>query len=764
MVDAHLRSKAIETADIKNLIIGGQTGIDGIRFCLASITNGENLADPLFSWFLQYKNKNGQGESVGLSPIYENGLIKLPWIPNSLATQVPGRMQIQLYAAIVTGEGEAAVVDKQWVSEPAVIYIQENINPEPIVATEPSVIEYYVTLYAAYKNAAEAAATTAEEQAIIAAQQAGSAADSAGEALLSAQAAAESAGDALTSAEAAALSEGNALESQQAAALSAGNAADSETAALASKNAAALSESNASNSATDALASKNAAALSEEAAQAAQAVAEEKAELLSSSLAQIAVNKAAIEALSMNGDIVGLKYNKVTKVYTRLGAAASWSAGRCNGAYDANVVSDFDQHPLYELRKKFKANNDFSSVVFRGEDGYAELDGDHYVRQPIGWFADYEDSDDRIVLLAAVPVPGLTIHPNFLDKNGKPLPYVDYACVEGSVVDGIMYSKPDLQPKNRITLTAANLAARSKGSATSGIYTLEPWIASDFEVLMMAVEFGTFDAQSAIGLGMTTFLISDSYKTTFDGVTPNTFITTNSIASQFQVGDYVDLGTNYYNGSLVIGRKILAIADYDASNKVLTFDGAEVTVPINTVVTWASCPVPSTMIDVMQGKSGYILERGIESRSHVCWRDIWDKWGNDWEIKDGTIKFDNRMYVGTDPETYHLYYNNPSVVGSTYENTGYITLQASGYVGSMKRVGKDGSSFTIPVVDSLGGASIGGYGAYHYDNNGAGGARIVLVGGVRSSGRNCSPVFVSLDSAVGSSYFLLAARLFHRPK
>lgn len=157
MVDAHLRSKTIETADIKNLIIGGQTGIDGIRFCLAAVTNGENLADPAFSWFLQYKNKNGQGESVGLTPVYENGLIKLPWVPNKLATQVPGRMQIQLYAAIVTGEGEAAVVDKQWVSEFAIIYIQENLNPEPIVATELTIFDQYLTMYQSYRDASVAA-------------------------------------------------------------------------------------------------------------------------------------------------------------------------------------------------------------------------------------------------------------------------------------------------------------------------------------------------------------------------------------------------------------------------------------------------------------------------------------------------------------------------------------------------------------------------------------------------------------------------------
>lgn len=256
MVDAHLRSKTIETADIKNLIIGGQTGIDGIRFCLAAVTNGENLADPAFSWFLQYKNKNGQGESVGLTPVYENGLVKLPWVPNKLATQVPGRMQIQLYAAIVTGEGEAAVVDKQWVSESAVIYIQENINPDPIVATEPSIIEYYVTLYAAYKNAAEAAAAAA----LVSEQAAGTSEDNA----------ADHAAAALASKNAAGISETNAaghaaasLASKNAAGISETNAAGHEAAALASKNAAGISETNAAGHEVAALASKNAAGVSE---------------------------------------------------------------------------------------------------------------------------------------------------------------------------------------------------------------------------------------------------------------------------------------------------------------------------------------------------------------------------------------------------------------------------------------------------------------------------------------------------------------------
>ena len=135
--------------------------IDGIRFVLAFLVNGEDLTNASFTWYLQYKNKYGQGESVVLAPTVEDNLVKLTWIPDVLATQVPGRLQIQLYATIVEGGGEAAVVTTRWVSEPALIYVQENLSPDPIIQTELSVFDYYLTMYSSFKEAAEAAAAAA---------------------------------------------------------------------------------------------------------------------------------------------------------------------------------------------------------------------------------------------------------------------------------------------------------------------------------------------------------------------------------------------------------------------------------------------------------------------------------------------------------------------------------------------------------------------------------------------------------------------------
>ena len=252
MVDAHILGKEITTTDITRMIIGGQTGVDGIRFCIASTVNGEDLTDPLFSWYLQFKNKNGQGEPVLLAPVYEDSLIKLPWIPGTTATQVYGRLQIQIFAAKTEGVGEAAVLVKQWVSAPAVVYVEENLNPFPIIPAEPSIFESYLTMYASFKDAAEsaAAAALASEQAASASE--GNASGSAAAALASEQAASTSEGNASGSAAAALAIYGSTLTMQEAAA-----------AALASEQAAGTSEDNAALSAAAALASEQAASTSE---------------------------------------------------------------------------------------------------------------------------------------------------------------------------------------------------------------------------------------------------------------------------------------------------------------------------------------------------------------------------------------------------------------------------------------------------------------------------------------------------------------------
>lgn len=116
---------------IKNYLVSGQTGIDGICFLLANNIYGVNIANPSMDWFFTYRNNNGEVRSVSLIPSYEESLVKLPWIPDSDATKIAGRMEIQLTGEIVNQE--TMLIAMRWVSEPAVIYVMENVSPEPII-------------------------------------------------------------------------------------------------------------------------------------------------------------------------------------------------------------------------------------------------------------------------------------------------------------------------------------------------------------------------------------------------------------------------------------------------------------------------------------------------------------------------------------------------------------------------------------------------------------------------------------------------------
>jgi hypothetical protein len=136
-------------------------------------------------------------------------------------------LQIQIYAQKVVKE----VVTKKWVSAPAEVYVEENLNPNAIIPIELTILDQYLVMFQMLKAEIEAFVTSAGQAAI-------EAAESQAAALLSAQNASESEINAetsenhvATSKQHSGVSEQNALESEQ-------NALDSEIAAKTSEEAA----------------------------------------------------------------------------------------------------------------------------------------------------------------------------------------------------------------------------------------------------------------------------------------------------------------------------------------------------------------------------------------------------------------------------------------------------------------------------------------------------------------------------------------------
>ena len=300
-------------------MIGGQNDADTIRFVIPKTYAGEvDLSDSLWSFYITYENKEGQGDTVLLTKTLSNQseTIYLDWKPGQTATQVEGKLTCQVFGT-KAGSGDAVC---RFTTLPFAVYISKWLNPDPITQSLPTVIEQALELMAEYNAQLEDAfdaKDSAVESAKIAERYAkgteGGVAVESGTgyhdnskyyselskqsqtvAKASEDAALASKNAAASSQSAAKTSETNAKASETAAKNSQTAAKASEDAALASKNAAASSQSAAKTSETNAKASETAAKNSQTAAKASEdeADASAKAAAQSQSAAKASEDKA----------------------------------------------------------------------------------------------------------------------------------------------------------------------------------------------------------------------------------------------------------------------------------------------------------------------------------------------------------------------------------------------------------------------------------------------------------------------------------------
>ena len=331
MKQIHLHGKAFNECDFRGLVIGGQNDADTIRFVIPKTYAGEvDLSDSVWSFYITYENKEGQGDTVLLTKSLskQSETIYLDWKPGQTATQVEGKLTCQVFGT-KAGSGDAVC---RFTTLPFAVYISKWLNPDPITQSLPTVIEQALELMAEYNAQLEDAfdaKDTAVESAKIAERYAkgteGGVAVESGtgyhdnskyysELAKNSQTAAKASEDAAlasknaaaTSQSAAKTSETNAKASETAAKNSQTAAKASEDAALASKNAAAASQSAAKTSETNAKASETAAKSSQTAAKASEdaALASKNAAAASQTAAKASEDaaKASEEAAAESAD------------------------------------------------------------------------------------------------------------------------------------------------------------------------------------------------------------------------------------------------------------------------------------------------------------------------------------------------------------------------------------------------------------------------------------------------------------------------------
>lgn len=235
-----------------------------------------------------------------------------------------------------------------------------------------------------------------------------------------------------------------------------------------------------------------------------------------------------------DSDILGLQVDFENKTFTRLAGAVGLSAG-----------ADFDQFAMYGGRKRCNVSDDGTITAYYGDENYAEdgSNGQVMVYQPKFYYKvvplKLEPIEGGIgyhqrktnFYISATPKLGFKLHPAFYDVNGNEVDYILFSAYEGSMYDfsaaeyvndgtntntaietgDLLCSIAGVKPISGLykKLTKANLELLAQ-NRNSG-WRLETVKAVSANQLLMMIELGTMNTQTAIGKGVVSITDSRGY-------------------------------------------------------------------------------------------------------------------------------------------------------------------------------------------------------------------------------------------------------------
>lgn len=234
-------------------------------------------------------------------------------------------------------------------------------------------------------------------------------------------------------------------------------------------------------------------------------------------------------------DIVGIQVNYADKSFQRLA-----------GAYGLHGGSDFDKYEMFGGRKRCNLADDGTINAFYGEPGYTEdgSNGQVMVYQPKFYYKVVplviEPISDGIgyhlrkanYYVSTKPKTGFKLHPAFYDESGAEIDHIFLSAYEGSVFDvsanayllhdeqvadfsnDLFCSIAGVKPASGLSqnLTRPNIEAMAekRGSGWHG----DTIKAESANQLLMIIEMGMMNLQTAIGQGVVSISDNSSYSCT----------------------------------------------------------------------------------------------------------------------------------------------------------------------------------------------------------------------------------------------------------
>lgn len=419
-------------------------------------------------------------------------------------------------------------------------------------------------------------------------------------------------------------------------------------------------------------------------------------------------------------DVLGITMDYKNKTCTRIAGAKNLTAG-----------ADFDKFSMYGGRKRCNVSDGGTINAYYGDEGYTEdgSNGQVMVYQPKFYYLvcplEYDRQETGYgyhlrkanYYVSETQRAGFKLHPAFYDKNGNEVDYILMSAYEGCIYDtsASAYLKNDEQVMDASKDKFSSIAGARPASGVSQNLTRpnieqmaknrgEGWHSlgiktASMEQLLMIVEMGMMNLQTAIGQGV----VNLPWSTGSD--------TTSSYAGA--TGSTASLG----NGT---GR----------ATKTTTYEGGKAT------------------------------DYTVDGKTSICYRGVENFWGNIWKFAYGVNIWGNGKMAGGMPYICSDFNYAEGKNTDNYEGAGFTVTKANGYISAMGYSTK--YDWLFMASECLGNSSLP-VGDYTYITENLNGYRIALLGGYWVNGSNAGGFCWILTYGVGTRYRTVGGRLVYVP-
>ena len=419
-------------------------------------------------------------------------------------------------------------------------------------------------------------------------------------------------------------------------------------------------------------------------------------------------------------DVLGITMDYKNKTCTRIAGAKNLTAG-----------ADFDKFSMYGGRKRCNVSDGGTINAYYGDEGYTEdgSNGQVMVYQPKFYYLvcplEYDRQETGYgyhlrkanYYVSETQRAGFKLHPAFYDKNGNEVDYILMSAYEGCIYDtsANAYLKNDEQVMDASKDKFSSIAGTRPASGVSQNLTRpnieqmaknrgEGWHSlgiktASMEQLLMIVEMGMMNLQTAIGQGV----VNLPWSTGSD--------TTSSYAGA--TGSTASLG----NGT---GR----------ATKTTTYEGGKAT------------------------------DYTVDGKTSICYRGVENFWGNIWKFAYGVNIWGNGKMAGGIPYICSDFNYAEGKNTDNYEGAGFTVTKANGYISAMGYSTK--YDWLFMASECLGNSSLP-VGDYTYITENLNGYRIALLGGAWTYGSAAGGFYWFLNDGVGYRSRSFGGRLVYVP-